>query len=173
MSRAPIPLAELNRMDRAGFVAVCGPLFEHSPWIAERTFVQAPFASRDHLMSALLETMHAATNEEKLGLIQAHPDLGGKLARERKLTESSTAEQAAAGIDQATPEMFDMLENLNQAYRERFSFPFIICARENSLSDILLSFGPRLSNSEAMEIRTALLQIGKIAKYRLYDSVLD
>ncbi len=171
MSHAPISMGELNQLGRAGFVAVCGPLFEHSPWIAERTYEQTPFINRDLLLSALIDTMHAATPQEKLDLIQAHPDLGGKLARERKLTESSTEEQAAAGVNRATPYTLDLLDTWNRSYRERFGFPFIICARENTLNDILLAFPARHSNTKETEIRMALLQIGKIAKYRLFDAV--
>ena len=173
MSRAPISLAELNQLDRAGFVAICGPLFEHSPWIAERTFVQAPFASREALHAALCATLGMATNEEKLSLIRAHPDLVGRLAREGALTRESTGEQAAAGLTALTAEEVQQFDTNNAAYRAKFNFPFVICARENKKEAILAAFPVRLQNSPEQELATALIEIGKIARLRLWDVVQE
>lgn len=173
MSRAPISLAELNQLDRAGFVAICGPLFEHSPWIAERTFVQAPFASREALHAALCATLGLATNEEKLGLVRAHPDLVGRLAREGALTRESTGEQAAAGLTALTADEVQQFDTHNAAYRAKFNFPFVICARENKKDAILAAFPVRLQNTPEQELATALLEIGKIARLRLWDAVQE
>ncbi len=171
MSRAPITLAELNQLDRAGFVAICGPLFEHSPWIAERTFVQAPFASREALHAALCATLGMATTDEKLSLVHAHPDLVGRLAREGALTHESTGEQAAAGLTALTADEVQQFDTNNAAYRAKFNFPFVICARENKKEAILAAFPVRLANSPEQELATALLEIGKIARLRLWDAV--
>ena len=171
MSRAPITLAELNQLDRASFVAVCGPLFEHSPWIAERTFPQAPFASREALHAALCQTLTMATTDEKLGIVRAHPDLVGRLAREGALTRESTGEQAAAGLSSLTADEVRQFDEYNAAYRAKFDFPFVICARENKKDSILAAFPVRLQNSPEQELATALIEIGKIAWLRLWDSV--
>jgi OHCU decarboxylase len=171
MSHAPIKLAELNQLDRAGFVAVCGPLFEHSPWIADRTFVQAPFASRDALHAALCATLGMATTEEKLGLVRAHPDLVGRLAREGALTRESTGEQAAAGLTALTADEVNQFDTNNTAYRAKFNFPFVICARENKKEAILAAFPVRLQNTPDQELATAVIEIGKIARLRLWDAV--
>jgi 2-oxo-4-hydroxy-4-carboxy-5-ureidoimidazoline decarboxylase len=173
MSHAPISLAELNQLDRAGFVAICGPLFEHSPWIAERTFFQAPFASREDLHAALCATLGLATNEEKLGLVRAHPDLVGRLAREGALTRESTGEQAAAGLTALTADEVRQFDSNNVAYRAKFNFPFVICARENKKEAILAAFPERLQNSPEQELATALIEIGKIARLRLWDAVQE
>jgi OHCU decarboxylase len=171
MSHAPLKLAKLNQLDRAGFVAVCGPLFEHSPWIADRTFLQAPFASREALHAALCATLGMATTEEKLGLVRAHPDLVGRLAREGALTPESTGEQAAAGLNALTAEEVDQFDEYNAAYRAKFHFPFVICARENKKEAILAAFPQRLQNTPDQELATALVEIGKIARLRLWDAV--
>ena len=96
-TRLQMNLQQLNHCARSEFVRICGPLFEHSPWIAERTLEARPFASLDALHKALVETMRSATIDEQVKLIASHPDLVGKLAREGKLTSESTSEQSAAG----------------------------------------------------------------------------
>src|SRR4051812_35406868 len=93
-----ISLDDLNRADLTAFVETCGPLFEHSPWIGERTWAKRPFASLDALHTALMATLRHSTIEEQNGLIAAHPDLVGRMAREGRLTRESTGEQSAAGL---------------------------------------------------------------------------
>jgi OHCU decarboxylase len=164
-------LSALNACDERGFVAVCGPFFEHSPWIAERTWHERPFASLNALHEALSRTMYAADQQEQVRLIQSHPDLVGRLAREGKLTSESTREQAAAGLDALSSEEVAAFERYNAAYREKFGFPFVICARENRKDAILSAFPVRLKNSRDEEIAQALREIAKIARLRLRDAV--
>jgi OHCU decarboxylase len=166
-------LVQLNAIDRDTFVAVCGPLFEHSPWIAERTLPRRPFASLDALHAALCDTMYAAGVDEQLKLIASHPDLVGRLAREGRLTRESTAEQTAAGLTQLTGDEIAAFERFNAEYRAKFDFPFVICARENKKAAILAAFRRRLANSREQEIATALGEIAKIARLRLLDRVSE
>jgi 2-oxo-4-hydroxy-4-carboxy-5-ureidoimidazoline decarboxylase len=167
------PIQVLNTFDRGRFVAVCGPLFEHSPWIAERAWSARPFASADALHSSLCDVMYGATVEEQIDLISSHPDLVGRLAKQGRLTAESTAEQAAAGLGDLSADDADAFDRYNSAYRERFGFPFVICARKNEKAAILAAFPVRLGNSREQEIRTALAEIAKIAKLRLMDAVSD
>jgi len=167
------PLAELNAMDEQGFVSVCGPLFEHSPWIAARTWKRRPFPTLEALHGELVATVQQATRQEQLGLIGAHPDLVGRLAREGKLSRSSTAEQAAAGLNRLTPQEIGLFEKHNREYREKFDLPFIICARENRKEAILAAFPVRLAHTREQEIAEALSEIGKIARLRLLDAVTE
>ncbi len=175
--KAAIQLEGLNRATREGFLSVCGPLFEHSPWIAERTWSLKPFASLTALHRALVSTMENATEEEKLGLIRAHPDLVGRMARDPArdlaLGELSSREQAAAGLDELSAEESRAFLTWNRAYRERFGFPFVICARENRKESILRAFPERLRHAPEAEIRTALAEIAKIAWLRLNDAVTE
>jgi OHCU decarboxylase len=166
-------LAQLNQFDRARFVAVCGPLFEHSPWIAERTWDRRPFASLNGLHDELVRTMRAASTDEQVKLIASHPDLVGRLARKGKLTRESTTEQAAAGLTRLTDAEIADFERYNAAYREKFGFPFVICARENKKDAILAAFPVRLNHTRQQEIDAALTEIAKIARLRLLDAVSE
>ena len=160
-------LAELNAMDRVEFVRVVGPVFEHSPWVAARTEAQRPFRSREALHAALVATVEKASNEEKVCLIRAHPDLIG----DGELTSASKREQASAGLRDATAEEAKQFREFNRQYRERFGFPFVICARLNKKEAIARAFPVRLRNSREEEIETALQEISKIADLRLKDLI--
>jgi 2-oxo-4-hydroxy-4-carboxy-5-ureidoimidazoline decarboxylase len=166
-----VSLANLNAMSCDDFVGVCGPLFEHSPWIAERTWPQRPFASVDALHAALVATMYDAAPDDQVKLIATHPDLVGRLALEGRLTHESTTEQAAAGLGHLTQAEIDAFDRYNAAYRDKFGFPFVICARANKKNAILAAFPQRLSNTRDEEIQTALAEIAKIARLRLVDKV--
>ena len=164
-------LSQLNAMDEPQFVATVGPVFEHSPWIAQRTFPKRPFASILELHGRLVATVRAADESEKLGLIRTHPDLVGKMAREGGLTRESTAEQRAAGLTALSAAEVKQFDEYNAAYRERFGFPFVICARENRKDAILAAFPVRLKNTREAEIDAALGEISKIARLRLIDAI--
>ncbi|HMP82383.1 MAG TPA: 2-oxo-4-hydroxy-4-carboxy-5-ureidoimidazoline decarboxylase [Verrucomicrobiota bacterium] len=164
-------LKQLNSFSCEEFVRIIGPVFEHSPWIAEATWSKRPFASVDELHRALCQTVADADEEQQLALIRAHPDLVGKLALAGQLTKESTGEQASAGLDQLTPQEIELFQKNNTAYKEKFGFPFIICARLNKKDAILNGFKVRLQNSPEQEIKTALEEIGKIAYLRLSDIV--
>jgi 2-oxo-4-hydroxy-4-carboxy-5-ureidoimidazoline decarboxylase len=165
--------AKVNDLSRDEFVATLGPLFEGSPWIADATWPARPFASVDQLHQALCATMYAAPTEQQVALIQAHPDLAGKAAIAGELTAESTREQSSAGLGQLTPEQFATFTRLNQAYRGRFGFPFVICAREHNAASILDQFATRLEQRRDHEIATALGEIAKIARLRLLDAVQE
>ena len=137
------------------------PLFEHSPWIEERA------ASRSH--ADLMAVVHAASPDEQLALIRAHPELAGKAAIDGTLTDASAAEQASAGLDRLTPAEFERFHALNAAYRERFGFPFIMCVRLTNKAGILAGMEARLANDRPTEIATALGQIGEIVRLRLEE----
>jgi OHCU decarboxylase len=161
----------INGLDRAAFVERFGPLFESSPWVAEAAWQDRPFADRDELHEALVAAMYAAPRERKLALIRAHPDLAGKAAVEGTLTNSSRREQAAAGLDRLTPDEYAAFTRTNAAYRERFGFPFVVCAREHTKESILRTAAERLDHTEAEEISVALEEIAKIARLRLEDAL--
>ena len=166
-------LSDLNRRDLAGFLEVCGPVFEESPWIAERAWARRPFPSIEALHRALVATVEAATETEKVALIAAHPDLVGRMAREGALSAQSSREQEAAGLTTLTPREIERFETYNRDYRQKFGFPFVICARENRKEAILAAFPERLAHSRAQEVAAALSEIAKIARLRLRDAVTE
>ena len=162
---------QLNSLPLADFIRIVGPVFEHSPWIAEATGPQRPFASVTALHTALCQTVTTATEAQQLALIRAHPDLVGQLALAGQLTRESTTEQASAGLTQLTAAEVEQFQTNNAAYKAKFSFPFIICARLNKKDAILQGFATRLQNSHEQEIKTALEEIFKIADLRLKDLI--
>ena len=164
-------IGELNAVPAEEFVGKVGRIFEHSPWIAEEAAGERPFTSRDELHAAMVAIVQCAGTEKKLALINAHPDLAGRLAQQGQLTAESTREQAAAGLSQADTEVVEKIQSLNTTYRERFSFPFIICARLNNVETILNAMEQRVHHTPEEEISTALREISKIAQLRLADIV--
>lgn len=164
-----VSISQLNSFAPDEFVRVVGPVFEHSPWIAEATCGQRPFGDVSQLHAALCATVRAADEARQLALIQAHPDLVGKLALAGRLTKESTGEQASAGLDQLNAAEVELFQSNNAAYKAKFGFPFVICARLNKKEAILNGFRVRLQNSRAQEIQTALAEIFKIAELRLRD----
>src|SRR6187551_2307821 len=164
-------LSSLNSSDQAAFVAALGHLFEHSPWVAEETWMKRPFADAAKLHAALCATMRGASREKQLALIRAHPDLAGRLAQQKKLTAESTLEQASAGLDQLSDAELADFTRRNDLYKARFGFPFIICARLNAKSAIITAMQTRVGNSPGTEFNTALGEIEKIAWLRLQDAV--
>jgi len=160
-------LAELNALDREAFTRVVGPVFEHSPWIAKRTWASRPFVSIQKLHSRLCETVEAASSEEQLSLVRAHPNLVTRAA----LTRESQSEQASADLNGLSDDEARKFQDYNAQYRERFGFPFVICARLNKKEAILRAFPVRLQNSSEREVETALAEIFKIAELRLHDLI--
>jgi 2-oxo-4-hydroxy-4-carboxy-5-ureidoimidazoline decarboxylase len=156
----------LTGADKEAFIARHAALFEHSPWVVERAAEALPFTD---VHAGLMAAVYAATPGEQLALIRAHPELAGKAAIDRTLTEASTAEQASAALDRLTPAEFERFHALNAAYRDRFDFPFIICVRLTDKAGILAAMDQRLGNPGDIEIATALDQIGEIVRLRLED----
>jgi OHCU decarboxylase len=157
----------LNAASAEAFVAAVGFAFEDSPWIARAAYERRPFEDRAALLRAMTAVVAAANEERQVALIAAHPDLAGRVAREGRLTAASRSEQSAAGLDRLEPDELARFEALNAAYRERFGFPFVICAREQTKATILAALEARAQHSRAAEIATALAEIANVARLRL------
>ena len=162
-------LAEVNALSSHDFVRVVGSAFENSPWIAERAWKERPFGGGAELHRALCDVVARASADEKLSLIRAHPDLVGNAV----LTAESQNEQKSAGLGSLSEEERQQFRDYNAQYRERFGFPFVICARLNKKEAILRAFPARLQNSPETEMKTTLEEIYKIADLRLRDVVWE
>ena len=170
----PYRLAALrpSRMPEDAFVRRFGSVFEHSPWIAERAYRLELGPAHDTsggLHNALARIFRAASQSERLGVLNAHPDLAGKLAAARRLTPESTNEQASAGLDALTDEERHRFADLNTAYVARFGFPFIIAVKGKTKDEILAAFEKRIGNDRETELNTACIQVERIALLRLKD----
>lgn len=169
---APYPLETLNHAEPAEFRDALGDIFEHAPWVAERAASVRPFDDVDQLHRAMVDVVRAASLDKKLALIRAHPDLAGKAARAGTLTESSTREQAGAGLDRLNDDEYERFHRLNEAYKNRFNFPFVLAVKGHTKESILGAFESRLENDYDQETERALTEIAKIARFRLENRIL-
>ena len=161
-----------SEMDRDAFVARFGGVFEHSPWIAERAWALELGPAHDTAVgvhSALARAFRSAAEDERLGVLRAHPDLAGKLAAAKRLTAESAAEQAGAGLDALADAEREIFQRLNGAYVEKHGFPFIVAVRDHDKPGILSAFERRLHNDRATELAEACRQVERIAALRLAD----
>lgn len=166
-------LYQLNNGDDAAFTASLGDVFENSPWLVERAAAKRPFTTREELLATLMEILRAASEDEKLVLIRAHPDLAGKAARAGDLTDHSTREQASAGLDRLSDAEFDRFNRLNNAYKDVFGFPFIIAVLDHTKDGILEAFETRLKNTKTAEVEEAIRNIGRIVSLRVLNTVME
>lgn len=166
-------LDQLNSIPLDAFVAALSGIFEHSPWVAELAARERPFASIDALHRTMSGIVERAGDDRQLALINAHPELAGKAAVRGELTAESTREQSGAGLAQCSQQEFDRLQALNDAYRAKFGFPFILAVRGYDRHGIIANFEARLNNSRADELRASLDQIYRIARFRLDDLLAD
>ena len=161
-----------SSLDQTQFVTLYGRVYEHSPWIAETAWsagLKPQHDTVEGLHEALAAIVDAAPHARQLALLNAHPDLAGRLAVRGELTAESTSEQASAGLDKCSPDEFQRFTALNEAYRRNFPFPFIMAVKGRSRAEILEAFERRVHHAEEVEFRTALTEVHKIALLRLRD----
>jgi len=154
--------------DRQAFVERFGAVFEHSPWVAERAWQKRPFASADALHSEMMRAVAAATRDERLALVRAHPELAGREAKAGTLTADSSGEQGRLGFTSLSRDEFLGMQDLNRRYREKFGFPCIVALRLHATrSSVMAEMERRLGNNAETELAAALEQIGHITRGRL------
>jgi 2-oxo-4-hydroxy-4-carboxy-5-ureidoimidazoline decarboxylase len=163
-----ISLSLVNAMAKSAFVERFGGVAEHSPWVAETAAGERPFADLQAMIAAFERAVRDASRERQLDLLRAHPDLAGKA---REITEDSRREQKGAGLDTLSAEEFTRFTALNQAYRRKFGFPFILAVRGASKTEILDAFERRIGNSAQSEFDTALAQVCTILRFRIEDRI--
>ena len=159
--------AELAALDHDAFLAAFGDVFEHSAWIAEGAWPRAPFSTFRGLSEAMVDVLDAAGDDAAVALVRAHPDLAGKAALAGELTSDSRAEQKASGLASLTPGDLARFTRLNDAYKAKFGFPFVMAVRKSGKEAILAAFEERLENDQAAELARAIAEIKTIARSRL------
>ncbi len=162
-----VALSELNSTSAEGFVAILGDIFEHSPWVAERALPQRPFADIASLHAAMSYVVETASDDEKLGLLRAHPELAGREAQTGGLTAASAGEQERAGLNALTRAEMVRINELNAAYRAQHGFPFIVCVGQHTKASLMRNFEQRASSTTDVETTVALQQVAAIARLRL------
>src|SRR3984885_4911613 len=161
------PLEELNAGTQGDFVAALANIFEYSPWVAEQAFASRPFAGVNALFAAMKTTVEHASEDLRLALIKSHPDLANKTQRAAGLTAESTAEQNSVGLDRLSDAEYEAFERVNNAYRSKFGFPYIVCVRRHTKDSILRDFERRLPNDAKPEIQSSNEELCRIAALRL------
>lgn len=160
-----------QKMDKGEIIDLLKSIYEHSAWVPERLLSQniSDIKTKEELQLMMQNIVDNASEIEKLNLIKAHPELGKKLKKQEKLTKFSEEEQKSAGLDQCSDQEFEILTNLNNEYRSKFEFPFIIAVRGLGKNQIIDNMKKRVNNSKSQEFETAINEIHKIAKLRIKD----
>jgi 2-oxo-4-hydroxy-4-carboxy-5-ureidoimidazoline decarboxylase len=162
-----ITLADLNACSQDDFVAALANIFEYSPWIAAQAASGRPYAGVNQLFAAMKAAVDHAAPELRLALIKAHPDLANKTQRAAGLTAESSAEQNSLGLDRLSDAEYEAFERVNNAYRAKFDFPYIVSVRRHTKDSVLRDFARRLPNDIPTETQTSIGEICRIAALRL------
>jgi 2-oxo-4-hydroxy-4-carboxy-5-ureidoimidazoline decarboxylase len=166
-------LSDLNACSKDDFVAALANIFEYSPWIAEQAASARPFAGVKQLFDAMKGAVDRAPSDLRLALIKAHPDLANKTQRAAGLTAESNAEQNSVGLDRLSDAEYEAFERVNNAYRAKFGFPYIVCVRRHTRDSILRDFERRLPNDARTEAQKSIEEIGRIAALRVDQLVVS
>jgi 2-oxo-4-hydroxy-4-carboxy-5-ureidoimidazoline decarboxylase len=158
----------MTALSRDSFVDRLGAIYEHSPWVPQRAW---DAGTRELALAPLRDAMRrivdAASHDEKLALLRAHPQLAAPAHRSGALSAASAGEQRGAGLNGCSDAQAEELARLNAAYREKFGFPFIVAVAGLDPAGILQQMHQRLAATAATEFATALEQVHKIAAVRL------
>ena len=171
---ATLTLETLNAASPQAFGELLAGIYEHSPWVASGAEPRRPFTSLAQLKRVLFEAVAAASPDDRLALLRAHPELAGKAMAAKQLTAESTHEQGRAGLAQCTASELATLQRRNAVYQEKFGFPFILAVRGPrgdglAKAQILATFARRLENHPDFEFDEALRNVHRIAELRLDD----
>ena len=156
---------KFNRLGKTEFISTFGNIFEKTEWIAERCYETKPYNNPDELVSKMMKIFENTEKEKHLEILNSHPDL----AVEKKLTKDSKNEQKNASLNQCTDEEFVEFKKLNEEYKKKFGFPFIIAVKGKNKEEILNSFRQRITNNINLEFEEAKKQVKKIASLRLSE----
>ena len=159
---------KINKLSQSEFVEIFGNIFEKARWIAEKLYNEKPFNNFKELRSKMLETFENASKKVQIKVLNAHPDLADK-TKIGSLTSDSKIEQNNAGLDKCSRKEFNEFKNLNNKYKKKFGFPFILAVKGKDKVEILNEFKKRILNNKNDEFDEALTQVIKIANLRLKE----
>ena len=158
---------KVNKLNKSDFISIFGNVFEKTEWIAEKCYNSKPFNNAQELVNKMMETFENSIKERHLEILNSHPDLAVK----KKLTKESENEQANANLNQCTNEEFEEFNKLNEKYKKKFGFPFIIAVKGKNKNEILNIFRQRITNNINLEFEEAKKQVKKIATFRLSEII--
>ena len=160
---------EKKGFKKSEFITLFESIYEHSDWVIKSVIEDKSNIPNtlNELRSAMKKVVNKSSENLKLKLLRAHPELGIKKNQLSSLTESSQEEQKSAGLDQCSEEEYEVIKSLNKSYKEKFQFPFIIAVKGLNRLDIIKSMKKRVDNNYKEEFLTAINEVHKIAKIRL------
>ena len=158
---------KVNKLSKSDFISIFGNVFEKTDWIAEKTYALKPFNNFQELFSKMMEIFENSKKENHLEILNAHPDL----VVEKQLTDDSRKEQNNASLNQCSDQEFKEFKKLNEEYKKKFGFPFIIAVKGKNKEEILNSFRQRITNNINLEFEEAKKQVKKIANFRLSEII--
>ena len=158
---------KFNKLSKAEFISIFGNIFEKTKWVAEKCYESKPYNNFDELLSKMMKIFENIEKERHLEILNSHPDL----AVEKKLTKDSKNEQKNASLNQCTDEEFVEFKKLNEEYKKKFGFPFIVAVKGKNKEEILNSFRQRITNNINLEFEEAKKQVKKIASFRLGEII--
>ena len=158
---------KFNKLNKSEFLSIFGNVFEKTEWIAEKCYNSKPFNNVQELVNKMMEVFENSIKEKHLKILNSHPDLAVK----KKLTKESENEQANANLNQCTNEEFEEFNKLNEKYKKKFGFPFIIAVKGKNKNEILNIFRQRITNNINLEFEEAKKQVKKIATFRLSEII--
>ena len=158
---------KFNKLSKTEFISIFGNIFEKTEWIAERCYESKPYNNPDELVSKMMKIFENSEKEKHLEILNSHPDL----VVEKRLTENSKNEQKNASLNQCNDKEFSEFKNLNEEYKKKFGFPFIIAVKGKNKEEILNSFRQRITNNINSEFEEAKKQVKKIASFRLSEII--
>ena len=159
---------KINKLSQSDFIKVFANIFESTNWIAVELYKKKPFNSFEGLSSKILAIFESTTKENQLKILNAHPDLADK-TKIRSLTTDSQKEQSNAGLDQCSEGEFNEFRNLNDEYKKKFGFPFILAVKGRTKIEILNNFRQRVSSDANTEFNQTIKQVKQIASLRLKE----
>ena len=159
---------KIDKLSETQFTEVFGNIFENANWIAKKLYEQKPFKNFQDLSKKMIYIFETADNEDKLKILNSHPDLADK-TKIGSLTPDSNKEQNSAGLNQCTEEEFNQFKNLNSEYKNKFGFPFIIAVKKKKKTEILLNFKKRVLSNKKAEFDEGTTQVMQIANLRLEE----
>ena len=158
---------KVNKLSKSDFISIFGNVFEKTEWIAEKAYNSKPYKNFEELFLKMLKIFENSEKESHLEILNAHPDL----AIEKKLTKDSRNEQENASLNECFEEEFKEFKKLNEEYKKKFRFPFIIAVKGKNKEEILNSFRQRITNNINLEFEEAKEQVKKIANLRLNEII--
>ncbi|KAK2859474.1 hypothetical protein Q5P01_004094 [Channa striata] len=164
-------IGAVNALPYDDFVNIFGNVVEKCPVISAAVWSRRPFANLAALEAAVSDFIDALPESGHEGILRCHPDLAGRDLQSGTLTRESRDEQAGAGLDALSSAEARTMGRLNDEYKRRFGFPFVICARLNDKENILRQLSERCANEPAEERARGMEEVKKICRLRLQGLV--